>query len=271
MPIPPDAYVLVIGAMRSGTSTFFRYITKHPRIAASRIKEPEYFSEFQGHGADVERYEDLWDYDPAVHRYCVEASTGYAKYPDEPHVPDRIRAAGLEPRFIYVVRDPIQRMESQFNHGWLHRDRYAYGDFGHPSLLDLSRYYMQLQQYLLRFPDRSRYRIVDFDAMVADSQSVMDGVFRWLALDSVPIPATRANPTPERSALEVRLANVNLSAPLRLVPSGLKSRVKELLRKRVPGNRRMTPEEREKARRFLERDVRLFGSEFGFPVEKWGF
>lgn len=136
-PIPPrDAHVIVIGAMKCGTTTLFAHLARHPEIAGSRVKEPEFFSEHQGHGVDVDRYEELWDFDPATHRYCVEASTGYMKYPVEMSVPDRLLEAGIEPRFLYVVRDPIDRMESQFNHGLVRRgdarDLRLRPDPGHP-------------------------------------------------------------------------------------------------------------------------------------------
>lgn len=258
--------------MKSGTSTFFSHLSSHPEVAASRVKEPEYFSEFQGHGADVEAYEDLWEFDPKVHRYCAEASTGYTKYPDEPHVPDRMLEAGIKPRFIYLVRDPIARMESQFNHGFLRRTAWAYDDFLDPALLDLSRYYMQLQQFLLRFPDRSRYQVLDFDELVAHPQGVMERLFQWLELEPISVTKDRlVNRAPQRSRLELLLADLNLSLPQKLVPGPIKRRIKNLLRERTPARRKMTADERKKAKRYLERDIRLFGEEFDFPVEKWGF
>lgn len=258
--------------MKCGTSTFFSHLTSHPKVAASRVKEPEFFSAFQAHGAEVNCYEDLWEFDPDQHLYCVEASTGYTKYPDEPHVPDRILAAGIQPRFIYLVRDPIARIESQFNHGFLRRTEWAYDDYLNPSLLNLSRYYMQLQQYLLRFPDRSRYRVLDFDELVGDPQRVMDGVFEWLQLDPIRISKDRTvNRAPRRSRLELLLADLELSWPQKLIPASIKRPVKDFLRKRTPARKKMTAEERTRAIRYLQRDIRLFGEEFDFPVEQWGF
>lgn len=178
--IPNDAFVLVIGAMKSGTSTFFAHLTSHPAIAGSRVSEPEYFSENQGHGIEVASYEDLWDYDPKRHRYCAEASTGYTKYPHELRVPDRIVQSGIDPRFIYLVRHPLDRMESQFNHGLIRQRPWTYDDFREPELLNLSRYYMQLQQYLMRFSDRERCRIVDFDDLVTEPRRVMEETFPCL-------------------------------------------------------------------------------------------
>ena len=37
--IPDDTFVLVIGAMKSGTTTFYAHLTSHPAIAGSRVNE----------------------------------------------------------------------------------------------------------------------------------------------------------------------------------------------------------------------------------------
>lgn len=258
--------------MKCGTSTLFGHLADHPEIAASRVKEPEFFSENQGHGVRVGRYEELWDFDPETHRYCVEASTGYTKYPHELHVPDRMLDAGIDPKFIYVVRDPVDRMESQFNHGHVRRTDWAYDSFLEPGLLNPSRYYMQLQQYLLRFHDRGRYRIVDFDDLVSRPRAVMNGIFGWLGLEGTSARVDRhENETPDPSRLERLLADVDLSAPLALVPRPVKDGLRALLRRHDPAKKRMTDDEREKARRHLARDIRLFGETFDVPVAKWGF
>lgn len=270
--IPRGAHLILIGAMKCGTSTLFGHLTRHPEIVGSRTKEPEFFSEHQGHGLDVERYEDLWDFDPAEHRFCVEASTGYTKYPDEPHVPDRMREAGVDPKFIYVVRDPLDRIESHFNHGRMRRSSWAYESFLDPGLVNPSRYYMQLQQFLLRFPERDRYRIVDFDELIERPADVMDGVFRWLGLDPVPVPAAlHENRSPEPSRLELLFGGVDLSAPFALLPRSIKDGLRTVIRTHAPGKRRMSGKERERAAAYLARDIGLFGETFDFPVEKWGF
>lgn len=269
--IPPDAHVIVIGAMKCGTSTLFAYLARHPRIAPSRVKEPEFFSEYQGHGIDVDRYEDLWDFDPDQHRFCVEASTGYTKYPGEPHVPDRMLEAGIDPKLIYAVRHPLDRMESQFNHARIRRTDWAYDDLLDPALLNLSRYYMQMQQFLLRFPDRDRYHVVGFDDLVSCPQATMDDVFRWLGLATIDLPRDlHENRTPEPSRVELLMADVDLSDPLGLVPRSVKDRVKRFLRDSVPAKKHMTEDERDRARAYLARDIELFGETFGFPVERWG-
>ena len=270
--IPSDRFLLLIGAMKCGTSTLFRHLAGHPEIAPSSIKEPEYFSEYQGHRTDPGDYSDLWQFDPLRHRYALEASTGYTKFPLEPHVPDRIKEAGLNPRFIYAVRDPIRRMESHFNHGHLGDHSWAPESFFDPVLLYFSSYYMQLQQFLIRFPDREKYLIVDFDELVSAPQDLVNRIYDWLGLDSHPIGApVHRNRTPDESSVERFLRDRNLTGLTALLPSAARKKAKSWLRARASVQLRMTPSEEARVRKHLERDIRLFGESFDFPIHKWGF
>jgi len=74
-----DAYDIIIGAMKCGTSSLYSYLLDHPQICPPIVKEPEFFSENQAHGVQVDNYSDLWSFDDTVHKYALEASTGYTK------------------------------------------------------------------------------------------------------------------------------------------------------------------------------------------------
>ena len=115
--IPEEAYVIIIGAMKSGTTSLYSYLVQHPEICECRIKEPEYFTQHQSHGVQEKKYEELWNFDETVHRYVLESSTGYTKYPLEKDIPAKISEYGIKPWFIYILRDPFERIESHFNAG----------------------------------------------------------------------------------------------------------------------------------------------------------
>ena len=100
--IPKDAYVIIIGAMKCGTSSLYDHLQKHPEICPAIAKEPEFFSENQSQKILAESYNELWSFDGSVHKYALEASTGYTKYPSEPKVPKNIFDYGINPKFIYI-------------------------------------------------------------------------------------------------------------------------------------------------------------------------
>jgi hypothetical protein len=105
--IPRDAYAIIIGAMKCGTSSLYSYLQNHPEICPAIIKEPEFFSENQGHGVQVDNYNDLWSFDCSVHKYTLEALTGYTKYPLEPNVPKNIFSYDTGGEFVSKPQEDI--------------------------------------------------------------------------------------------------------------------------------------------------------------------
>ena len=183
--IPPSACVMIIGAAKSGTTSLFHLLRQHPAICPSRTKEPEYFSD-RTRTAPSYRYDDLYEFDPGVHRLCLEASTDYTKFPEHMDVPQRIKEYGLEPFFIYAVRNPLERVESQYNYLHHHPDLHihAEGSMLNPRAIHASMYFLQLREFLRYFPDKSRYRIVDFRDIVSVPETTVDGLLTWLGLEA---------------------------------------------------------------------------------------
>jgi hypothetical protein len=194
--------------MKSGTSTLFEVVSQRPAICPSRVKEPEFFINHQSHGVHVEDFESLFDYDPSIHTICLEASTGYSKYPSETNVPKRIKEYGLNPLFIYSVRNPFDRIESEYNFAYLNQKEWANFEILDLSVVFRSMYYLQLIEFTKWFPDASRYFIVDFDDIVFEPSELATRIFRWADLPEfkieVPEPQTV---TPPRSSIEQTLIN----------------------------------------------------------------
>lgn len=271
--IPPDAFVMIIGAMKCGTSSLYELLGQHPEICTSKVKEPEFFSENQKHGSKVEKYEMLFDYDSEQHVYCLEASTGYTKYPYEERVVDRIRASQINPRFIYAVRDPIDRIESQYNYGNVRQVRWRTESILSPENINLSRYHTQLGRYLKHYPDKKRYFIADFDELVNAPADLAKQIFQWLNVKPITVSDTKpANVTPSPSVLESRIKASMLGKLKHYIPQRAKDAIRSILRPFGPTAKvTLTSEEREKVRMLIHEDIIRFGSEFDFDVKKWGF
>ena len=79
--------------MKCATTSLFSYLAEHPAIAPSSVKEPEFFSEHQGHVARAARYRISGTSTPPA--YAMEASTGYTKWPGRAGGDRRLLSPGM--------------------------------------------------------------------------------------------------------------------------------------------------------------------------------
>lgn len=270
--IPQDAHVIIIGAMKCGTTSLYSYLAQHPELCECKTKEPEYFSRHQKHGTQEKKYEELWDFKGTVHRYVLEGSTGYTKYPADKNIPKRIYEYGIRPRFLYILRDPFERIEShyndnRFNPGW------------NKSLLDehlinTSNYYMQLQRFREYFP-RDRFLLLDFCELKTSPESVLHRVYSFLELDNSIFPDSYDIQNKTSSSTKWDLAYKILVRTIginRIIPEFLKRIFRRMHLKAKPVPKRLlTEDEREKVKGILEGDMIRLRDEYGVDTGKWGF
>jgi len=181
---------LVIGAAKAGTTSLYEYLRAHPQIFMPQRKEPDFFSlpERWDHGLDW--YESLFRRaDDAL--AVGEASTSYSKHPHLPDVPERIASVIPEAQLIYMLREPIARMRSQYLfrvvNEWEKRpiEEALLED---PLYIDCSRYAHQLEQYLTVF-ERDRILIITSEGLQQNRLKTISSVYRFLGVDSTIGPA----------------------------------------------------------------------------------
>ncbi len=185
----------IIGAPKAGTTSFHHYLDQHPQVQMSAIKEPNFFvvprnalyaKRIVG---SLDRYEQLFD--PAI-GVRGEASTSYADHPRRQGVPERIKQLVPDAKFIYLVRDPIARTVSHYQHlvaseGEQRSLREVLGDLSdpHSPCICPSLYASQLDLYLRHFP-QERILVVDQADLLADRRSTLRQVLAFLEVDDAP-------------------------------------------------------------------------------------
>ncbi len=269
--IPRDAYVLIIGAMKCGTSSIYSYLKDHPEICPAITKEPEFFSENQGHGLQVESYSDLWDFDETIHKYALEASTGYTKYPLEPNVPKNIFSLGISPKFIYIIRNPFNRITSHFN--YMQRDESWLAKIDSTHLINTSNYFLQLEQYRKYFP-LDDFLILDFDDLRDSSALVLKKIYGFLDLSHSYFPEEYKvkNPTQIKTKFDKNLRKLKLSPLISFVPNPLRQLGRNLLLRVFPPEKRtLLNTEKEFIYNELKDGMASLFHNYGFDVRKWGF
>lgn len=186
---------LIIGAMKGGTTSLHSYLGEHPQIQMTAIKETNFFSgppagnPYMGGEeriAGLPEYEALFD--PTV-EVRGEASPSYTMYPRRPGVPERIRELVPEAKFLYLVRDPIDRLVSHYLHslsfdGEERPLREALEDFSDPEcpFTCPGFYAAQLERYLAQFP-AERMLVIDQADLRDRRAATLSEIFAFLEVD----------------------------------------------------------------------------------------
>lgn len=270
--IPADAYVIIIGAMKCGTSSLYTYLAEHSEICSCITKEPEFFSRCQAHRYDrVAKYEDLWNFDLTRHRFALEASTGYTKYPEEIDIPKRIFEYGLRPKFIYIVRNPFDRIRSHYEQlGRLFPEFDYSTPLSSDTFVNTSNYTLQLDQYRPYFPKESIF-ILDFDDLRTSPHQCLAKTCSFLGISEQHLP----NSYPVHHQTESRHQALLSRRPLlrktvKALPRSAR-RAGSLILERIFKRPEWDSREREIVRERLAKDMHRFQAEYGFDVSRWGW
>jgi hypothetical protein len=217
-PAQPVANLIVPGAGKSGTSSLHAYLDHHPDIYMSRLKEPHFFSNPDRHAEGLDAYAELFRGSGGT-SVRGESSTTYMQFPG---VIERIEACLPDVRFIFILRNPIDRIGS--HHRWLAglglEDRplreAVLADVGcSPTFADRvggskfrfyadeSRYARHLAKFMSAF-GRNRILVLSTEELRATPQEVLDRCAGFLGLPPFPkLPEVRLNTTagqgPERA------------------------------------------------------------------------
>lgn len=200
--------------MKSGTTYLNKLLAAHPSIFMCAPEEPSYFvdpSELakiwpymwdQGFWRSEEQYLRLFKMSEDA-EILGEASTNYSKFPLVTGVAERILRFNSNARFIYLLRDPIDRTLS---HYW-HMVRYhaenrpiAVAIKEDPQFTAVSYYAMQLKSYF-RYFSADHVKVTTYEQLISDPLQTIHALYEWLGIDRANIDVSvleqPENVTPE--------------------------------------------------------------------------
>lgn len=175
--------LVVIGAMKCATTSLHYYLGLHPEISMTAEKELHFFVAERNWGRGRGWYERQFTGRGPVHG---ESSTTYARFPHHPGVAARMHALVPDARLLYVVRDPVERAVSQYVHEYAagREDRPLVEALTAPSAnpyLDLSRYALQIEQYLPYYP-KERILVLTAEDLGAHRAETLRRTFAFLGV-----------------------------------------------------------------------------------------
>jgi hypothetical protein len=282
---PPERLptFMVIGAAKSGTTSLHFYLTQHPQIAMSTLKETNFFQQSDY----MTRLGEYQEYFEDGHDQRGESSHRYTWFPYVPDVPERISSLLPDLKLIYVVRDPIDRAESHYN-------EQASSDLAPASIVDAfktlddppvpwvcaSKYALQVEQYMKYFA-RSRLLIVDATDLRLRRRETLKAIFAFLDVEPE-FYSSRFNEELNvrhetklsftRRGRHLRHSPV-AEAARRMLPPPIRTPLFAAARRGFvrPASRqqRLSPETRGRLAEFLREDVARFREFAGRPFDHW--
>jgi len=201
--------LIIAGVVKGGTTSLFTYLSRHPEICASSIKETDYFSPIARGGAlpPLETYGSYFR-DCKQGRYRMEASPGYIF--GGLKLAEAIRKCLPSARVLFAFREPVNCFVSYFKHSQsegelpaaMSCDEYTSRALGElPAVLAKANgrlvnvyhesiftrglaegfYADYLDDWYLVFPDC--IRVCFSEHLKKDPGSVVRGLCEWLSLD----------------------------------------------------------------------------------------
>lgn len=212
---------LIIGAQKAGTTALFKYLAMHPGVAPSFPKEVHYYNKFYCKGPHWYRKHfptNLYRW-TSERIYARRVLTGEAtpSYLLHPHAPRRISKDVPHARIIVMLRNPVARAFSHYQHETRHQSRESLpfseavrteeeriGEDWRRLLSDedslfpdniswhsyklRGHYYEQVKRWFDHF-DRSQFLILNSEEFMQDTASGYKQVLDFLALRDLGIPA----------------------------------------------------------------------------------
>jgi hypothetical protein len=229
---------LVIGAMRSGTSSLARYLRAHPSICLATQKEVHFFDRNFDQG--IEWYRRHFPCSHAGHLTGEATQT----YLFDKEALDQMASVVPDARIIVILRHPIDRA---YSHYWLNRSRgrepleFAAAIEAEPhrvengglnerfwySYLGRGRYTRQLVAVAERYP-RDRVSVHLFDELRDSPEATYGSICDFLGVDNgfhPPNLGTVVNPYVTFRSLRVRALSRRLPAQLRKAVARVNTRV----------------------------------------------
>lgn len=172
---------VIVGGQKCGTTSLAGQLAELPEIVFCQEKEPHFFSKTVSlNEAALNEYFNLFNGDGLL----GEASTTYSFIDEYPETPKRLYEHNPKMKIVFMLRDPVARIESHFNHrlrnGTVKNSPLeAVGN--HACFIERSRYAKQLQAYRQYFSDE-QIKVVFFEDFIRTPFDILTTTCQFLGI-----------------------------------------------------------------------------------------
>lgn len=178
---------VLAGAMKSGTSSLAQLLSQHPEVNFCSLKEPHFFVREKEWARGYDYYASLFDQENQGQRMRGEGSTSFTMLMRHGwKAALRLYEHNPEIKLIYLMRDPLDRLVSQYMHMYLSyytSDSLSEAIANHNFLLEPGRYAMQLAPYRA-LVGKGCIHITTFEAFKNHPKRELEKVGEFLGIDA---------------------------------------------------------------------------------------
>jgi len=178
---------VIIGAAKSGTTTLWDHLGQHPRIFMCEPKEPEFFSRDSVYERGLDWYRGLFA-GASDDQLCGEASTTYTRWPHTADAAARMAEVLEKPRFVYLMRHPVERAFSHYAHHMRFDVTMTFEEAleRNDIYVDCSMYMRQIERYLRFFPEEN-FLFFESSELRADPDALLRKLQAFLGVEEAEI------------------------------------------------------------------------------------
>ena len=280
---------IFIGTGKAGSTSLYYYLNEHPEIFMSPIKETNFFSyeggrpEFNGPGdsnslAHKTTITHIEEYQKNFQGVTTEKAVGEVSpsYLYVPQAADRIKKYLPEVKLIAILRHPVDRAYSNFQHR-INLGVEPLTDFSQAIAEEKTRiennwaptwhyieqgfYYSQLKRYYDLF-DRRQIKVYLFEDWLSDRLVLIQDIFKFIGVDDTFVPNvyTKYNlsGTPKSKLLNNFLNQQNIVKTVlkKVIPTQMRSQLAANLQsKNLQKLPRLSPSLRQELTQLYREDI----------------
>lgn len=285
------------GVAKCGTTTLHDLFEKHPQISMSKIKEPGYwknkkFKDFSE--MEISNYKNLFTNKSVLNG---ESSTAYMFH--DSFIKNIKKHYKTYPKFIFILRNPIDRYESHFN--WMKGlgleknnidNNISNGCiFNFREYEDYPKFYFEFgfyNKWIMRFVlnfGKENIKLITLEDLIHNKISVLNSCYEFLGVNKInDVKDIRSNKSKKiifptifhflRKSISQRMNYTKIIKYI--IPSGIRNIIKQILRKIINNwisidlhTNHMNIHSRKKLKQLYYDDVKKLKSTFEAKFSMW--